>query len=203
MVGEYTGDLVGEWEVTFSSLLGISDSISINVTHGAIQSFELESSATAITADEMLYLNTTRIDVRGNRLSVTLPIDNWTSVSDGQLVPGLPALWYPSFQGTKSITATYQGYSGTVEVFVSRGKISELNIIINEEVSNGQTFYITADDEITASIIALDVNGNQWLIDGNWSFFHPNYADENILSSNFSQEVIFSPVMASTTSTDC
>ena len=84
LVGEYTGDLVGEWEVTFSSLLGISDSISINVTHGAIQSFELESSATAITADEMLYLNTTRIDVRGNRLSVTLPIDNWTSVSDGQ-----------------------------------------------------------------------------------------------------------------------
>ena len=114
-------------------------------------------------------------------------------------MPGLPALWYPSFQGTKSITATYQGYSGTITSICSRGKISELNIIINEEVSNGQTFYMTADDEITASIIALDVNGNQWLIDGNWSFFHPNFDDENILSSNFSQELIFSPVMASST----
>ena len=35
-----------------------------------------------ITADDKLYLNTTRIDVRGNRLSVTLPIDNWTCSTD-------------------------------------------------------------------------------------------------------------------------
>ena len=67
--------------------------------------------------------NTTRIDVRGNRLPVTLPIDNWTSVADGQLVPGLTASWYPLYQGTKSISATYQGYTDTVQVFVTRGLI--------------------------------------------------------------------------------
>ena len=55
------------------------------------------------------------------------------------------------------------------------------------------------DDEITASIIALDANGNQWLVDGNWSYFPPDFGDESILSSNYSQEMTFSPVMSSVT----
>ena len=47
-------------------------------------SLEPIASSNTITADEVVYLNTTRIDVRGNRLPVSLPAENWTSIADGQ-----------------------------------------------------------------------------------------------------------------------
>ena len=84
-------------------------------------SLELIASSNTITADEVVYLNTTRIDVRGNRLPVSLPAENWTSIADGQLQPGITAIWTPQLQGSKQITATYQGFTETVNVFVTRG----------------------------------------------------------------------------------
>ncbi len=199
LIGEYTGDAVGQWAITLNTDLAISDSITVDVTHGALASFTLTASAPTMTADELLYINATRIDVRGNELPVTLPIENWTNVADGSITPGQIAVWNPNSQGTKTITATYQGLSASVEVFVLRGVIFDLQLIIDDELSNGAVFTITADDTITASIKALDAKGNQWLVDGNWTYFHPEFADPAILSSNFSQEVTFTPTLASTT----
>ncbi|GIQ96813.1 MAG: hypothetical protein CM15mP2_3000 [Methanobacteriota archaeon] len=45
-------------------------------------------------------------------------------------------------------------------------------MIIEDDVSNDGVFSITADDSITASIKALDIKGNQWLVDGEWTYFH-------------------------------
>ena len=84
------------------------------------------------------------------------------------------------FTGTKTITASYQGLSTSVEVFVVRGVIYDLQLIIEDDVSNDGVFSITADDSITASIKALDIKGNQWLVDGEWSYFHPDFADESV-----------------------
>ena len=199
LVGEYTGNFVGQWTITLDTDLGISDSITVDVTHGALDSFTLTSSSPTITADELLFINATRIDVRGNQLPVTLPIENWTNVADGSITPGSTATWTPNSQGTKTITASYQGLSTSVEVFVVRGVIYDLQLIIEDDVSNDGVFSITADDSITASIKALDIKGNQWLVDGEWSYFHPDFADESVLSSNFSQEITFSPILASNT----
>ena len=66
-------------------------------------------------------------------------------------------------------------------------------------VSNDGVFTITADETITASIKALDAKGNQWLVDGDWNYFHPEFADPSVLSSNFSQEITFTPVLSSST----
>ena len=203
LVGEYTGNFVGQWTITLDTDLGISDSITVDVTHGALDSFTLTSSSPTITADELLFINATRIDVRGNQLPVTLPIENWTNVADGSITPGSTATWTPNSQGTKTITASYQGLSTSVEVFVVRGVIYDLQLIIEDDVSNDGVFSITADDSITASIKALDVKGNQWLVDGEWSYFHPDFADESVLSSNFSQEITFSPILASNTPYTC
>ena len=199
LIGAYVGDLVGQWQLNFTSEFNIVASTHVDVTHGAISGFELTSSNTSITADEILYLNTTRIDVRGNRLAVTLPLDNWSSLADGELSPGSTAIWHPKLQGTKTITANYEGYSDTISVFVLRGVINQLNIFVDDGLANNQMFSITADDDITASILALDANGNQWIVDGNWSFSHPDFNDNSVLSSTYSQDVTFSPTMASTT----
>ena len=102
-------------------------------------------------------------------------------------------------QGSRTISASYQGLSDSVDVFVSRGVIYDLQLIIGNEVSNGGVFSLTTDDSISAELRALDANGNQWLIDGNWTYFHPEFADPSILSSNFSQEITFTPSLSSTT----
>ena len=196
-IGTYTGDLIGQWEIIFISEFNIMANTFVNVTHGAISAFELASSNSTITADDLLYLNTTRIDVRGNRLEVSLPEENWTSYADGDITLGSPAIWSPKLQGTKTITATYEGYSDTISIFVLRGTIQELNIVIDDDISNDQTFSITTDEQILASIIGKDAKGNQWLIDGNWSFFHPDFSDMTILSDPYSQQITFSPTMAS------
>ena len=52
-------------------------------------------------------------------------------------------------------------------VFVLRGVISDLQLIVGDEVSNGGVFTLTTDDSISAELKALDANGNQWLVDGN------------------------------------
>ena len=199
LIGEYTGNFVGQWSIILTTDLGISDSITVDVTHGVLEYFELSSSSPTITADDLLFINATRIDVRGNQLQVNLPIENWTNVADGVMTSGLPAAWSPSSQGTKSISATYQGLTDTVEVFVVRGVIYDLQLIIDDEVSNGGVFTITADESLTASIIALDAKGNQWLVDGDWTYYHPDFANESILSSNYSQEITFTPILSSTT----
>ena len=82
-------------------------------------------------------------------------------------------------------------------MFVLRGVLYDLQVLVNEEVSNEETFSITADDQITANLRAFDAKGNQWLVNGEWSIYHPNFLNQSLLSSNFSQEVTFSPISAS------
>ena len=80
------------------------------------------------------------------------------------------------------------GIITSVEVFVVRGVIYDLQLIIEDDVSNDGVFSITADDSITASIKALDIKGNQWLVDGEWSYFHPDFADQSVLSKATSRK---------------
>ena len=198
LIGEFTGNLVGSWEVILSTESNLLTNVFVEVTHGAIGGFELSTSNETITADEFLFIDSTRIDVRGNRLAVSLAIENWTSVADGTITSGLTSTWEPTLQGSKSLTASYQGFTDTVDVFVLRGALYEFQIMINDEVSQTEAYTITADDEISASLRAFDAKGNQWLVDGEWSLYHPNFLDQSVLSSNFSQEVTFSPTLAST-----
>ena len=195
LVGDYTGVSIGNWTVTISTSTGLTDSIDVEVTYGEIASLELVASSNAITADELLEINATRIDVNGNRLPVIIPLENWTSVADGILTPGITHTWEPTFQGTKTIIASYEGFSENVSVFVSRGSIEELQILVNEVVSNGWTFNLTADQTIDAEIRAYDAKGNVWYPQVDWTIEHPQWANLTELSkTSNSTETRFSPV---------
>ena len=69
----YLGYGVGTWELGVISLNGFSANLNIDVTHGAIADIEISASSLSVTADDLVYFNTTRIDVMGNRLSITHP----------------------------------------------------------------------------------------------------------------------------------
>ena len=197
LIGRFTGHDVGTWAISITTDAGLTDLILVEVSHGAMASLELNASASTITADEVVYLNTTRIDVRGNRLPVSLPAENWTSIADGQLQPGITAIWTPQLQGSKQITATYQGFTETVNVFVTRGLVTELYLKVDGVRSNEYQFNLTTDDSLTVMLEVEDAKGNIWQVPGNWTISHPQIQDNSVLSNLNSAQTTFNPTDAS------
>jgi len=157
---------------------------------------ELDASSTSITADERVYINTTRVDVRGNRLTVVLPAQNWT-VGDGQLTAGAPAVWDPVNRGSKQINATYDGVYTTITVNVVEGEIQTLLLEVDAETATWSNQAITADDTLEVEVFARDAKGNQWVITANWSLSHPALSDaSNFLENAQGEATTFSPYYA-------
>jgi hypothetical protein len=201
IVGEFTGILVGNSTVDISTANGLTDSIAVEVDHGQMASLELIGSSSTITADESLDITATRIDVNGNRLPISIPLENWTQLADGTLTVGIPHVWVPTFQGTKTLTVTYESFTEDISVFVSRGLLDNLELIVSDQVSNDLLFSITADQSIDASIKAFDSKGNIWYPLVNWSISHSTWANQNDLTKTTnSTDTVFSPVHESTES---
>ncbi|DAC49247.1 MAG TPA: DNRLRE domain-containing protein, partial [Candidatus Poseidoniales archaeon] len=196
---KYFPDHVGVWWLNLTSVSGAMDELQITVGHGAIDYLELNASSTSITADDRVYINTTRVDVRGNRLAVVLPADNWTKTSDGQLTPGAPAIWDPVKTGSKILEARYETELTQMVIDVSRGQTQTLRITVEGEIATWQHFDITADDTLEAKIFAIDGKGNQWAVpESNWSLDHPTINDaSNFIEVLTGDATTFTPYYAS------
>ena len=55
---------------------------------------------------------------RGNELLLSLPTENWTDVADGARVAWNDCNMVAKFTGNKTITASYQGLTDSVEVLL-------------------------------------------------------------------------------------
>jgi hypothetical protein len=198
---EYFPDHVGVWWLNLTSTSGAAGQLIITVGHGAMDSLELELSATAITADDRIYINTTRIDVRGNRLPVFLPSQNWTKTSDGILTAGGPAIWDPISRGQKILEAKYEDKTTQVSITVEQGAIVTLVLVVENVDSVGDTFQLTADDSLDIKVKATDQKGNRWSIDANWTLVHATWSDQSILEGADvgNDEVTFQPFESSLT----
>ena len=195
---QYFPDHVGVWTLSVSSVSGVAAEMNITVGHGAIDFLELNASATSITADDRVYINTTRVDVRGNRLAVVLPADNWTKTSDGQLTPGAPAIWDPVKTGAKILEARYETTLTQITIDVAKGKIQTLRIEVDDVDSTWAHFDLTADDTLDADVFAIDAKGNQWAIVVNWTLDHPTMGDSsNFLEVLTGDTTTFTPYFAS------
>jgi len=195
---EYFPDHVGVWWLNLTSVSGASDELMITVGHGQIAYLELDVSSNSITADDRVYVNTTRVDVRGNRLPVVLPADNWTRIADGQLSAGAPAIWDPVKTGVKTLEARYETTLASVDIIVAKGAIQSLRIEVDDVISTWQHFDLTADETLEAEVFAIDGKGNQWAIDANWSVSHPTMGDSSAFLENlFGDSTTFTPYFAS------
>ena len=195
---QYFPDHVGTWWLNLTSVSGAADEMMITVGHGEIQFLELNTSSTSVTADDRVYINTTRVDVRGNRLSVILPSDNWTKKADGQLTPGSPAIWDPVSRGAKTIEARYESTLSEVVITVVEGKIQTLIIVVDDVESTWETFDLTADETIEAKIRAIDAKGNKWDVQANWSLDHPTMGESSsFLEKALGDSTVFTPYFAS------
>ena len=197
----YFADTVGTWQFSVTSAIGLSDSITIQTGHGQMASLEIIPSAWDITADDVVFLNTTRIDVQGNRLPVVLPLENWTSAADGALNITLdhPVQWIPNGLGGRVITAQYETTLSSITINVTKGVMVDLVLIVDSSDAGDMTFAITADDTLVVKAKASDGKGNRWTIDVNWTVAHPDWSDQAVLLYPLSDETEFMPVLASAT----
>ncbi|RAH14923.1 MAG: hypothetical protein CMB20_002300 [Methanobacteriota archaeon] len=195
--GTYFATTVGSYNITMQSTQGINYTIPVTVEHGEMASLEIIASSNSVTADDIVWLNTTRIDIMGNRLPVLIPLANWTT-SDGMIYEGQPAEWHAQRRGNKSITASYAGMDTTVNVLVSEGAITDLILIIDSVDSTGDLIEMTADEEITVKVKARDYDENKWTVQVAWSVLHTQYNDQSVLMDlTYGSQTRFSPVYAS------
>ena len=198
--GTYYAMTVGNYVINMTSTGGLYYELPIQVTHGAMASLEIDASNTFVTADEFVWLNTTRIDVMGNRLSVVIPQENWT-VSDGSITAGQPAVWDAQRRGTKTLSASYAGIQNSVSVQVTEGAITTLILVIDsvEQPENAE-LNMTADDQVTIKVKAMDSDGNKWTTSVAWTIEHPQYTDQSVLQEKtYGSSTEFWPVFASDT----
>ncbi|MBT60982.1 MAG: hypothetical protein CMA63_05460 [Euryarchaeota archaeon] len=194
---EYFPDHVGTWYLNLTSTSGAEATLMIVVGHGQMASLELIASSTSVTADDRVWINSTRIDVQGNRLPVLIPIDNWTKVSDGQLTPGAPAIWDPLSRGSKTLEARYETMTSQLTINVQEGSIVSLIMIVENEDSTWQMFDITADDILDVKVKATDQKGNRWSVNANWSLTHSDWTSQTALEQLQGDETTFVPYLSS------
>jgi len=195
----YFADNVGTWQLSLTSGIGLSDSITISTGHGAMDSLEIVPSAWDLTADEVIFMNTTRIDIQGNRLPVSLPLENWTFVSDGavNITFDHPVQWIPTGLGGRVITAQYETISASITVNVTKGVMTGMALVVDSADANDQSYSLTADETLQVKAKATDAKGNRWTIDVNWTVSHPSWSDQSVLLYTLSDETEFMPQLAS------
>ena len=196
--GTFFAETVGTYAITMTSTEGLFYELSIEIDHGEMASLEIIASSTFVTADEIVYLNTTRIDIMGNRLPVFIPQQNWTT-SDGTITVGEPAQWDPQRRGSKSLSASYAGIQSTVTIQVTEGVITELILVIDSvEQASDAVLNLTADEEITVKVKARDSDGNKWTVNVAWTIEHIQYNDQGVLQElTYGSTTRFVPIFSS------
>ena len=197
----YFADNVGTWQLSVNSAIGLVDSITIQTGHGQMASLEIIPSAWDITADDVIFLNTTRIDVQGNRLPVVLPLENWTSISDGALNITLdhPVQWIPNGLGGRVISAQYETIFESITINVTKGVMVDMVLIVDSQDADGATYGMTSDETLVVKAKASDGKGNRWTIDVNWTVAHPDWSEQSVLLYTLSDETEFMPILSSST----
>ena len=195
--GTYYAIANGTHNISMVSTGGISQYIHIFVEHGEMASLEITASSTSVTADEFVLLNTTRIDIMGNRLPVVLDQGNWSFI-DGELEPGLPAKWEAQYRGTRTISGTYESITSSIVIQVSQGNISGLILVVDSVDSTNSLQEITADDDITVKVKAHDNDGNRWTENVAWRIEHTQETDQSVLQEMvYGSTTMFVPVKSS------
>ena len=108
----------------------------------------------------MLSSQYNRIDVQGNRLPVTLPLENWTSISDGALniTPDHPVQWIPN--GLPCDHRTVRDHLPIHNNQRHKRCHGRHGLIVDSADADGMTYSITADETLVVKAKAM-MEGNR------------------------------------------
>jgi len=172
--GLYSADKIGTWHVNLTSASGANASSMITVGHGLIDHLRVDVSNESVSADDIVWLNTTRVDIRGNELPIELPANAW-EVQSGTLTNGTTAQWDPVEVGNRWIKASLESKTTTVYINVAHGDIVEMTVERTQS-RDGTDVEMTTDsmttddvDRVVLRAWGTDFDGNRWTIDAKWS----------------------------------
>ena len=194
-VGGYSAYTVGFWNLTLMTGVGLNATQLVETTHGAIADLELTESNNSLTVDEAVTFETVRIDVRGNRLNVTLPLEAW-AWSNGSLFAEDPVRWTPWVASAQWVEATLEGVTTRVDISALHGeavgirlKTPSTDLISGESVSLDAFAFDQFNNEWTGTVDNWDIVEP---MAGSWLTTQTSYADfEAVIVGDWTVKAIY------------
>ena len=163
--GAYAARQIGNWTVRLLSDNGATGTGTVQVTFGRLADIEITASALNVTADEFVTLTLEAVDIHGNRQPLTVPLGNWTTVTNGTLLVKQAGVytWTPWATGDHLFVVEHAGSTDSVGLRVFHGAASVLTL-------SGGDIEVTADEVVELTTIAQDVRGNTWFVNTSVAF---------------------------------
>lgn len=167
--GDYIASQPGRWNLSINSSSGANGSTTVKVLPGPAVGLSIDLGNQTIRAGVPIVLVAIREDILGNFAPLDLSISNWT-VSTGSLaVLGSDIIWTPSSIGLSIIGVQDQGFSETINIDVSYGPASSLDLDFSRTLNSGES--------IITSLVMRDEAGNSRTVNGSWDVDAGLYAD--------------------------
>lgn len=156
----FTSAKAGIWTVT-GTYDGLSDTASLTVGYSLTFKITISPENPVLTAGASEAFTATASDIYGNVWAVTSSAD-W-SIQGGAGGGWSGNIYTSETSGTWTVTATYEGISGTATLTVNNG--SPVEIVVNANAES-----ITAGLQVTFTTTAIDSCGNTWDVSGQTSW---------------------------------
>ena len=178
--GVYFGGTPGIWNVSVSSSSGANGSGIIRVLPAQATGLSIGINTTEARTGSPVIISAIRTDILGNSGPVNLPLANWSVPTGSLSVQGSDVIWIPSRVGLWTLGVSDEGFSATLEVDVSYGIITGIDILLSENI-------LRSGDSIVASISAYDAAGNDRSVDGAWTI------DDNLIFEEKEDWILLRP----------
>lgn len=153
--------------ITYDDLLLSSELEKFEVLPGPLFAIEVLSDITTMTADDVLKFSAFGYDRSGNSVEI---VPFW-EVSGGGTIDQTGNFTSDTV-GTWTIYANMTGVSGSANVTVTPGELAAIEVITD-------IYTITADDAVQLTAVGFDSDGNDIVIDPEWSAEGGGIIDEN------------------------
>lgn len=160
--GLFFANAPGLWNVTVDSTSGASGNGMIRVLPAQATGLSIGIENTQVRAGSHVSLSAIRSDMLGNDGEIFVPLANWSIPTGSLFLEDGKVKWIPSEIGNWTIGVEDQGFSSTIQVSVTQGEISGIEIMLSEDNPK-------SGDMIVASISAFDAAGNKLTVDGAWT----------------------------------
>ncbi len=166
--GNYSSTDTGIWNVTVTAgnVTGVGQ---IHVVPGTavVSQVIIVDQREVYVAGQPYEVAVERRDVNGYIGLVTPELGYWSVSSGGLSLNENKVMWTPSRTGIATVSTTDDGISSSIQVEVVHGNAFEVSIRSSHVAPH-------AGDQVVLEMIAVDIKGNVWVVNGSLDFLKGN-----------------------------
>ena len=166
--GWFTGSHPGYWNlsVTAGNVSG-SGTIRVVPADAALSHIVVLSDDQKFTAGASYELAAMRTDSQGYTGTITPPLENFSVTSGGLTTMNDAVYWTPGAMGIHQLRVVDDGVVSTLEIEVIHGKAIDTSLQLTPQT-------LIAGEQSTVVFTAIDVVGNQWMVNGSLTMVNGN-----------------------------